>query len=127
MSHPDNDSSTPVTSVVATEAARLCEKWRKFQESCPKEDQLDLQQYEPTVESMVQLVTAMQNKWRATRETGRRAIAVQKFHQFCGSLDAHSNLLKLLPEGNEYVSLFSGTLTSIIKVGYCCSSRFAID
>lgn len=42
--------------------------------------------------------------------------AVGYFHKFCRTLGAHSSLLKVLPEGSEYVSIFTGTLNAVIKV-----------
>lgn len=40
---------------------------------------------------------------------------MMSFHRFCGSLGSHSSLIKILPEGNQYVSIFTGTLNAVIK------------
>ncbi|KAH0598309.1 hypothetical protein MHUMG1_03606 [Metarhizium humberi] len=108
-------SSNPVTRIVSVEAARLCEKWVKFRQSCSKDDQLDLSTSEPTVDSVLDMVERMNKTWQEKRKQGAGRKVMAFFHRFCGTLDSHSSLLKLLPEGNEYVSIFTGTLNAVIK------------
>lgn len=38
------------------------------------------------------------------------------FHTFCKTVDAHSNLMKCLPEQSQYLSVFCGVTTTLIKV-----------
>lgn len=102
--------------VMSVESLRLREKWVVFQDSCPREERLDLQSSEPTVDGVVDMANEMMNACRARREKGRRGRAISLFHKFCQGLDSHSNLLKVLPQGNLYVSIFSGALNAIIKV-----------
>lgn len=109
-------SSNPVTRIISVEAARLCEKWVKFRQSCSKDDQLDLRTSEPTVDSVLDMVERMNKTWQEKRKQGAGRKVMAFFHRFCGTLDSHSSLLKLLPEGNEYVSIFTGTLNAVIKV-----------
>ena len=40
------------------------------------------------------------------------------FHSFCKTLDAHSNFLKMIPNQNEYCSIFCASITTLIKVCY---------
>ncbi len=101
---------------MAVESAKVREKWFVFQENCPKEERLDLQNTEPTVECVTNLVNEKIRAWQSKREMGRRGKAMSFFHRFCGTLDSHSSLLKLLPEGSHYASIFTGTLHAIIKV-----------
>lgn len=42
--------------------------------------------------------------------------AQKGFHAFCNTLNAHSNLMKLLPQQNQYLSVFCGVTTTLIKV-----------
>lgn len=74
------------------------------------------------------MVTEVTLEWRKKRQAGHLGKAKILFHSFCGTLDSHSSLLKLLPEGNEYVAIFAGTLNAIIKVqklfhGIICKAR----
>jgi hypothetical protein len=100
---------------VTIESAKLCEKWRSFQDACPSEERLDLQKYEPTIEGVVDLITAISSSWQTKRTSGRRGAVMKSLHQFCGSIHSHSSLIQLLPAGSEYTSVFIGTLNTVIK------------
>lgn len=106
----------PITEILKLESARLREKWVVFYEKSTKNERLDLDKLEPTIEGVVSLVTAMTAEWQSKRKQGYLGKTQSMFHKFCGTLDSHSSLLKLLPEGNEYVSIFAGSLNAIIKV-----------
>ena len=97
------------------ESLKLRERWLSFQEACPAEERLDIQKYEPTIEGIVDLITAISTSWQTKRTSGRRGAAISSFHRFCGSLHSHRSMIKLLPEGNEYVSVFTGTLNAVIQ------------
>ncbi|KAK1831671.1 hypothetical protein QBC39DRAFT_306301 [Podospora conica] len=105
----------PITRTIKIEAANLRVKWLKFRSSCSNEDQLDLTAFEPTIESVFDLVKVTSNMIQTKKKTTTTAKITTHFHKFCDKLDSHSSLLKVLPEGSEYVSVFTGTLNSIIK------------
>ena len=108
----------PIVEVISIESSRLRKKWIAFQNCCPREDRLDLQNSEPTVDGVVDMASKMMNAWQATRERSRGGRAILRFHRFCQGLDSHSNLLKILPEGNQYVSIFTGSLNAVMKVSF---------
>ncbi|KAK7413762.1 hypothetical protein QQX98_007329 [Neonectria punicea] len=97
----------PISALISVEATQLRGKWVTFHGNCPKEDKLDLKKFEPTIEGVVNLV----RDWQTQRK-GRGGKFMSTFHSFCGTLDSHSALLKVLPQGNEYVSLFTGSLNA---------------
>jgi len=105
----------PVTALIAVEAAKLREKWVKFQRGCSKEDKLDLDAFDPSLAGVEAMVREMHAKWQAKRRAGLGGKAAAMFHKFCGTLSGHTALLKILPEGSEYVSIFTGSLNAIIK------------
>jgi hypothetical protein len=106
-----------MTELLAVESAKLREKWVTFHRNSPEEERLDLQRSEPTMEGVVDTVTKITNAWRARRgKGGWRAKVGMLFVRFGRTLNSHSLLLKVLPEGNEYVSVFAGSLNAIIKV-----------
>lgn len=37
------------------------------------------------------------------------------FHKFCGTLNAHSNLLEMLPNQSEYCSIFCGAIKALVQ------------
>lgn len=87
-----------------------------FYQKFPKNEQVDLENSKPTIKDLNNMVTSITTEWQAKRKGGRMGRVKSLFHRFCGTLHSHSSLIKLLPEGNEYVSIFTGTLTAIIKV-----------
>ncbi|KAJ4290404.1 hypothetical protein N0V90_010620 [Kalmusia sp. IMI 367209] len=111
---PDIESN-PITKVLAVEAEKLRQQWLQFRKQNLKEDQLEVNQYEPTIEGVFNMVADVEKTWQAKRERGKRGKAMMYFHRLCRTLDSHSNILEVVPKGNEYVSIFAGTITTIIK------------
>ncbi|KAI1866983.1 hypothetical protein JX265_007559 [Neoarthrinium moseri] len=112
---PPPEHKNPVTKVISTEAKTLIDKWIYFRGKCPKDDQVDLEDYEPTVESVLLMVERMNSRWNSDRESGKGGKIKKLFHNACETLDAHSSVMKMLPDGNEYVSIFTGALNTIIQ------------
>ncbi|KLU88126.1 hypothetical protein MAPG_07113, partial [Magnaporthiopsis poae ATCC 64411] len=112
---PSKQDDNPVTRTIAVESKKLQEKWISFQDSCPAEDRLDLSRAEPTMDGIMDTIKHMNLAWKRKRESGIIGRALQFFHRFCDTLDSHSSLLKILPEGSEYVSIFMGSLNVIIR------------
>lgn len=106
----------PATRIIAVEAANLRAKWLKFRCSTSNEDQLDLDTFEPTIESVFDLVHVANDAIQKKKKSTSAGKITAHFHKFCGTLESHSLLLKVLPEGSEYVSVFTGTLNAVIKV-----------
>lgn len=107
--------SDPITNVLSVEAAKLQEQWFLFQKFIPKEEQIDVRNSEPTIDGVIKMVATVSKAWQAKREKGKRGKATGLFHRLCGTLDAHSSMLEVVPKGNEYASLFAGTIISIIR------------
>ncbi|KAH6995839.1 hypothetical protein BKA56DRAFT_472670, partial [Ilyonectria sp. MPI-CAGE-AT-0026] len=105
----------PISALISVEATQLREKWVTFHGSCSKEDKLDLKKFDPSIGSVVDLVRESNTKWQTKRRKGGGGKFMSTFHSFCNTLDSHSALLKVLPEGNQYVSLFTGSLNAIIQ------------
>nr|XP_036574813.1 phytanoyl- dioxygenase family protein [Colletotrichum truncatum]KAF6781287.1 phytanoyl- dioxygenase family protein [Colletotrichum truncatum] len=105
----------PITKVLAVETAELRNKWKAFVESSPAADRLNLQTSEPTMDGVIDTVQQIQKSWEAKRGNGRLAKAKRFFHKFCSTLDSHKLLIQILPSGNEYVSIFTGTLNVVIQ------------
>ena len=108
-------SSDPLTRIIRVETVKLKEKWLQFWRDTSKEDRLDLETSEPSIENVISKVQEMDSAWKSRRGKGIGGRAATYFHRFCGTLNGHASLLKVLPEGNEYVSVFAGTLNAVIK------------
>ncbi|KAI1877845.1 uncharacterized protein JN550_000027 [Neoarthrinium moseri] len=112
---PPPEHKDPLTQVISTEAKMLINKWIHFRDQCPKDDQLDLEDYEPNMESVLLMVERMNSRWNSDRESGKGGKTKKLFHSACETLDAHSSIMKMLPNGNEYVSIFTGALNTVIQ------------
>jgi len=62
------------------------------------------------------MVNTVARNWENKRATSKSGKYMKYFTGFCQTLDAHSHMLEILPNGNAYVSLFAGTLKTIIYV-----------
>lgn len=75
---------------------------------------LETTKSKPAINDVIQVIVGVSSSWDE-RKRGKYGLTKHYFHKFCAELSAHSNLLELLPYGNECVSLFTGTITSIVK------------
>ncbi|KAI1659700.1 hypothetical protein F4813DRAFT_351692 [Daldinia decipiens] len=112
---PSTGHEDPVTTIISIESNKLREKWAPFLTSSPVADRLNITKSEPTVEGVVDLVKEVTAAAQSKRDSRRRGKAMKLFHNFCSTIDSHRSMLKLIPEGNEYVSIFTGTLNIIIQ------------
>lgn len=62
------------------------------------------------------MVETVARNWENKRATSKSGKYIKYFTDFCQTLDAHAHMLEILPNGNKYMSLFTGTLTTIIHV-----------
>ncbi|KAI2776154.1 hypothetical protein F4815DRAFT_485338 [Daldinia loculata] len=112
---PSSSHADPITAVIAVESNKLREKWAPFLKNSPVADRLDITKSEPTIEDVVSLVKELATISQSKRDNSRRGKAIKLFHNFCSTIESHKSMLKLIPEGNEYVSIFAGTLNVIIQ------------
>lgn len=105
-----------ITHAIKNESEKLRDQWLIFEQQSPHEERLDLSCDEPTAQGIVDMVEKMRRASAAKRSKGFLGKALDLFHRFCQTLNSHSTLITILPEGNEYVSLFTGSLNAIIKV-----------
>ncbi|KAI0432788.1 hypothetical protein F5Y09DRAFT_339345 [Xylaria sp. FL1042] len=105
----------PIIEVIVIESNKLLQKWHSFLSNCSSDDRLDVTRSEPTMESVVDLVKELTAANQAKKESSRRGKAMRSFHKFCETVNAHKSMLKIIPEGSEYVSVFAGTLNVIIQ------------
>lgn len=107
--------------MVAVEAEKLRVNWVTLynSNSGSKDDQIDLETFDPTFQGVRDLIISVTETLEAKRKTGASGRITSGFHSFCDKLDSHAAFLKMLPDGNEYVSVFTGSLSAIIKVRVC--------
>ncbi|KAL1847380.1 hypothetical protein Daus18300_013965 [Diaporthe australafricana] len=110
-----DDSRDPLTELIGIESSRLAQKLSAFVQRSPKEDRLDEDQFDPTIEGVIKVTKQVIARWEVKKTEGFAGKAKALFHRFCRGVNSHSSLLEILPDGNEYVSLFTGVLSVIIK------------
>lgn len=119
--------SDPITNVISVEASTLVKKWAMFQQNSSENDRLDLVASEPTMESVLETSNQVMAQCQRKRKDGVWGKIKSSFHRFCGTLNAHSWIIQLLPNGNEYVSVFAGALNAVIKVRIARDTQFTDD
>lgn len=74
-------------------------------------------QFKPTIEGVIKVTQQAFARWEEKKKEGFTGMFKALFHRFCDGINSHSSMLKVLPEGSEYVSLFTGVLSVIMNVG----------
>ena len=77
---------------------------------------MDLEAFEPTMSGAAAAIQQVMTLWNKKKQKGPQGKMDKYFHKICGSLDSHSNMLGMLPQNNQYVSIFTGALTTIVQV-----------
>lgn len=98
------------------EGVLLSETWVQFCQALPAKTLRDFELRPPTFDDVLQVVHDYEAEWQGKRTKGKRGQALGYLKKVCRTLDSHSYMLEVLPAGNEYVSLFTGTLKAVVKV-----------
>ncbi len=106
----------PTTKMLKERAVLLSHAWKVFRQTIPKNEQENFEGQAPSVEGLVGMVDIVARAWQNKRTTSKTGKFVSNFTGFCETLKSHSYMLEILPDGSEYVSLFTGTLKTIINV-----------
>ncbi|KAI0190855.1 hypothetical protein F4808DRAFT_453783 [Astrocystis sublimbata] len=104
-----------ITDVIVIESNKLLHKCNSFLSSCSINDRLDIIRSAPTMEGVIKLAMDIGIDSQSKRESSRRGKAMRYLHKFCGTVDAHKTILEIIPKGNEYVSVFAGSLKVVIQ------------
>ena len=111
-------SRDPITVVLREQAVLLSHTWKSFRVSIPKSEQEELEGKIPSVEGLIGMVDTIAKDWQNKRAESKSGRYFRYFTGFCETLHSHSYMLEVLPSGNQYASLFTGTLQTIINVSY---------
>lgn len=89
--------------------------WKDFTLHFPGQTAGDITGKPLTVAGVVNTVKGVCVGWDVERKRGKWGVAKWHLHKLCDGLNNHATLLELLPAGSEYVSLFTGSIASIVK------------
>lgn len=67
---------------------------------------------------MVEAVATADSTWKKNRESTKAGRMKTLFSKVCSSLNGHKDLFAILPSGDKYVCLVTGSVSSIVKVSY---------
>lgn len=95
------------------EGKHLLDKWKGFRKELAVEDDFETRQL--SVSEVISIAQNVSKTWTDKRKQGKYSALKRYFHKACEGLSGHETMLQVLPAGNEYVSLFTGTLATIIK------------
>jgi hypothetical protein len=96
----------------------IVEIWQKFREhhdSDSGESSLSFHDV-PNVATLQKVVNDTQVKWETKKGTGLGKLKTY-VSDFLGMMDDHSYLFKVIPAGDKYISLITGVVSSVVKVG----------
>ncbi|OJJ31116.1 hypothetical protein ASPWEDRAFT_119323 [Aspergillus wentii DTO 134E9] len=108
-------ASDSVTQELDIEYNELAQTWEIFQDSLPAEDQVDFQERPQDARDVLSLVRNVQTVWMSTPRQRVFSLSMTLCDRFLSTFDSHSILLMTLPECELYISLFYGSLQSLIK------------
>lgn len=64
---------------------------------------------------VIVLVEKQITEWEQEQNASRLGKAKSRLRKFCNTINDHKMALSMLPQGNEYVSLFTGALATILQ------------
>jgi hypothetical protein len=88
--------------------------WKEFKKNFP-ELSAEGDSRVPTIETLQDQVVAAQRKWASQRNKGFGK-AKEQTMSFLESLEGHKALFSVIPSGDKYTSLFTGVVSSVVKV-----------
>ena len=70
----------------------------------------------PSLSTLWKVAHDAESEWAKKRDKGFGKAKARLF-TFLDTMDAHKYLFSIIPNGDKYTSLLTGSLTSIVKVG----------
>lgn len=93
----------------------MAKRWKEFNSSLKIGVILTENDDPPHVNTLLQAVGAAEEEWTKRKESGlgKTKSAVENF---LNTLNDHSYLFSIIPNGDKYTSLITGVITSVVKV-----------
>lgn len=94
----------------------LAATWLKFQDVLPHDQKRKVDNSPPCINDVFQAVDIAEHKRKGKRNDTRVGGLKSRFGKLCRNLVGHENLFAVIPSGDKYISILSGSLSAIIKV-----------
>ncbi|EGO55982.1 hypothetical protein NEUTE1DRAFT_86754 [Neurospora tetrasperma FGSC 2508] len=112
MCSTDDTDAFPTLEVQSRD---LIDTWRRLSKSLPGMGDLSPQgTWIPTISTLKQAVVQAENTMKAKKLNGF-GLLKDRFHSLIQTLDDHKYMFAIIPQGDRYVSLFTGVVSFIAK------------
>ncbi|KAJ8133472.1 hypothetical protein O1611_g154 [Lasiodiplodia mahajangana] len=88
--------------------------WKKFCKKLPDDQQKTLYERLPSIRYLHESVTKASETWKE-HQNSKVGRLKKIFTGLCNTLDAHSNLVSIIPTDDKYVRLLTGSLSAITQ------------
>ncbi|KAL8687494.1 MAG: hypothetical protein Q9218_006350 [Villophora microphyllina] len=102
--------------ILATPTDELAKAYKAFQKCLPKEHEDNVADGPPKIKAVAEAVAIADSAWKKNRECTKAGRMKTLFGKVCGSLNNHKNLFAVLPSGDKYVCLVTGSISAIVKI-----------
>lgn len=96
----------------------LAKAWEKFQRQLPEEHRLPLRGKPPNLSTLFESIEVAQKRWQAARDGTKFGRVKSTFAKVARSMEDHGQILEVIPNNDKYVSLITGSMACIVKVGH---------
>lgn len=96
-------------------ATKLFKAWQVFHRRLPEEEQNGLNNHNPDWEDIRKVIKRVQASWIAKND-GTYGKATARLRKVLETVHSHRTFLRILPESNNYASVFCGSLQVLIQV-----------
>lgn len=117
VANTDSESRSRELRSLKDHATKLFDAWQLFHRRLPAEEQDELNNNNPGWEDIRKVIKRVQASWIAKNDSiyGK---ATARLRKVLDGLHSHQTFLRILPESNNYASVFCGSLQVLIQVWY---------
>ncbi|KAI1344528.1 hypothetical protein F5Y15DRAFT_424676 [Xylariaceae sp. FL0016] len=109
-------SAVPEEEAFLLERSRqLYQAWTKFCERLPEDQRMELTDEAPSLKVLHEAVEKASITWKERRQGTKTGRLKSIFTSLCSNVDAHRNLVSVIPTNDKYLSLLTGSLTAIAQ------------
>ena len=104
--------------LLAPSTDELAKAYKTFLKCLPKSHEARIEDGPPRIKTVVEAVKTANSTWKNNKESTKVGRMQTLFGKVCGSLNGHKDLFAILPSGDKYVCLVTGSVSAIVKVSH---------
>ena len=109
-------SNSPEDLLLETKGRNLAKAYREFVKTLPEGHGFKIEDGPPSLGAVLQAATTVNTKLESDRGKTKTGQFKGFFHKVCGSMDGHQDLFAIIPSGDKYVCLLTGSISALVKV-----------